>query len=145
MIPEPQLDNLRTLFLNNILNGGTGSSFHLYTNNVLQAPTVELTDLVEATFDGYTPPTALTDWIAGIEPTTGRPCVVRTGSTIFACTGLTDLPQTVYGFYVLSSTGLLAAWEPLPVPLTVGVIGAIVDPDSFIVWNDSFQDQPPNV
>jgi len=144
MVPDDQMGNLQDLFNTNILNGGTGSSFHLYTNNVLLTPAIRSTDLAEATFDGYSALTALDAWIRRNDPVTGRPMSMLTDETVFICTGDTDVPQVVYGYYVLSDTGLLAAVEKLPTPITIHGNGDAFLCPTQIIWNASFQDNPGN-
>lgn len=141
MIPEEQMGNLRNLFLTNILNGGTGSSFHLFTNNVLLSPTIALADLDEATFDGYSAQTSLTTWFEGTDPFTGRAMdILQFTPTDWAVGGDTDLPQVIYGWYVVSETGLLAHVSKLKQPIPVTAEGQLVRVDPSFMWNVSFQD-----
>jgi len=140
MITEAQIGNLEDLFTSNILNGGTGSDLRLYTNNVLLTPQVDLPDLNEATFDGYSPLTGNSSWIRRTDPETGRPVNLNTDTPLQIVSGTTDLPQVIYGFYVVSSTGLLASVNAFAVPIVLNANGDAFMPDVKILWNRSFQD-----
>jgi hypothetical protein len=141
MIPDAQVGNMHDQFNLNELNGGTGSDFRLYQNNVLLTPQVALGDLTEATFDGYTPLLANSDWIRRTDPDTGRAASLNPSIPLQIVTGTTDLPQVIYGWYVVTSTGLLATVNKFPQPVALNANGDAWMPDVKMLFNNSVQDQ----
>jgi len=140
MIPDVQVGNIHDQFNTNELNGGTGSDFRLYQNNVLLSPQVALADLTEATFDGYTPLTANSDWIRRTDPDSGRAASMNPSIPLQIVSGITDLPQVIYGWYVVTSTGLLATVNAFPHPIVLNANGDAFMPDVRMLFNDSVQD-----
>jgi len=99
-----------------------GSEIMLFVNNITPTENTVIGDLTEATFDGYArldaeaPPMA-----SALDPTTGDQRVTvnePAGGWRWETSGLTDLPQTIYGFALISG-GVLRGIEMLPVPLVL--------------------------
>jgi hypothetical protein len=97
-----------------------GHSLRLYQNNYVITRDTILSDLVEATFNGY----------AAINPTWGSPfqngvedVIAGSVSTFTAGGGLIG-PQTIYGYYFLDNVGNYSWGETFPGgPTTIAVIG----------------------
>ncbi len=142
MIPNGQMGNLQDLFISNIMNGGTGSSLHLFTNNVLLTPTIALGDLTEATFGGYDFDNPHDDWLKVVDSIVHRGSIVLPANVNFVVTSGDDLPQVIYGYYVVSDTGELAAVERLPAPIVLSEIYQGFTIDVHFVFNASIQDNP---
>jgi len=97
-----------------------GTEVMLFTNNITPTENTVIGDLTEATFDGYArldaeaPPMA-----SGIDPLTGDQRVTvnePAGGWRWETSGVTDLPQTIYGFAVVSggvSRGIELLAEPI--------------------------------
>lgn len=79
-----------------------GVKVHLFQNNIVPTPATILTDLVEATFDGYAASAAVT-WGSVVVDPAGNAVVYGDAKT-FTMTGSTT-PNTVYGYYVTNSAG----------------------------------------
>lgn len=84
--------------------------------------------LTEATFDGYAAktPTAGAQQVA-VDPVTGEQIVTLVepvGGWRWVSSGVTNLPQTIYGFYLVDNAGtaLLGA-EKLDTPVTITASG----------------------
>jgi hypothetical protein len=141
MIPLAQRGNLIELFRTNILIGSTGSTYGLFQNNVLPSPTIVLGDLVEADFDGYTRVGGNTDWNTGTDPVSGRPMSALANPNMFyAVTGDANLPQVIYGFFILMDTGALANVTRFKQPLPLTQVGNLVPCPTSFLWNNVFQD-----
>ncbi len=142
MIPNGQMGNLQDLFVTNIMNGGTGSSLHLFTNNVLLTPTIVIGDLTEATFGGYDFDNPHDDWLKVVDSDVHRGSVVLPANVSFVVTSGDDLPQVIYGYYVISDTGELAAVERLPHPIVLSEIYQGFTIPVHFTFNSSIQDNP---
>jgi len=91
------------------LNAALDVEIHLAKNAFTESPSRVLGDFTEADFDGYAAlakdpaaPTVVTD------PATGDQIITLpdpAGGWAFATTGVTNLPQTIYGYYLTDSTG----------------------------------------
>lgn len=81
----------------------------LFKNEVTVNMNTILGDLTEADFDGYAArDIAANAWPQSVDPATGDSMLdARPDSTPFLweTTGVTDLPQTIYGWAVVDSTG----------------------------------------
>jgi hypothetical protein len=82
-------------------------------------------DLTLADFDGSTPLAAsATGGLVGIDPITGDQIITikdPAGGWRWETTGLTNLPQTIYGYALIDNAGatlLAAALFPDPIPLS---------------------------
>src|SRR5213595_2935974 len=71
MLPQPQIDNLATQFLNGPLNGGAGADVRLFTNNVTPSASTVIGDLIEPTAKGYAPAGPHTDYYKTVDSDTG--------------------------------------------------------------------------
>jgi len=142
MIPNGQMGNLQDLFVTNIMNGGTGSTLHLFKNNLLSSPTVGIGDFVEADFDGYSTDGPHTDWLKVVDPDVHRGSIVLPTETLQTVVGNTNLPQVIYGYYVVGNTGELCCWEHFKVPVQLSEIYQGFTPDVHFVFNESIQDNP---
>ena len=105
---------------------------HLATNGFTPGPTLTVADFTEATFDGY----AVLDADVGpqqnfVDPLSGNRVVQLlepAGGWHWATTGITDLPQSIYGYFVTDNGDTVlygCARFDLPVPLTAS--GQAVD------------------
>jgi len=87
-----------------------------------------VSDLTYADFDGSTPLAVElgTQQVAN-DPATGEQIVTLVeplGGWRWETTGLTNLPQTVYGYALLTEASAeLLAVEPLPAPITLSEVG----------------------
>lgn len=90
-------------------------------------------DLTLATFDGSTEKTVpLGSQEVGVDPLTGQQIITivpPAGGWRFVSTGVTNLPQTIYGFCLYDSTGPgpLLACELLPTPISIVASGQQID------------------
>jgi hypothetical protein len=107
---------------------------HLAINGFTPGPNLVVADFVPATFDGYAPLDAdvgpqqdFVDAATGyrvvqlLEPAAGWHWVT---------TGLTDLPQVIYGFYVTNNAdAVLYGCERFATPITLTASGQGIDID----------------
>jgi len=96
-----------------------GGEVRLYTNAIVLDSDVALTDLTEATFDGYMEKPVGT-WFPAALAEDGYVSVEAPGVQ-FVATGTTK-PETVQGYYLtdMAGTKLLAVWA-LDAPIAMGV------------------------
>lgn len=105
---------------------------HLALNAFTPGPALVIADFTPATFDGYAP----IDGEVGpqqefVDPVSGQRVVQLIEPLAgwhWETSGVTALPQTVYGFYVANNAGTVlygCARLPVPVPLTAA--GQAVD------------------
>jgi len=109
----------------------------LFKNDVQPNVDTELGDFEEADFDGYTEKGwSSDDWNYGVDPVSGNQILEPkpTGaSAVWEVTGETDIPQTVYGFYLTDNAGttLIGARRfNTPVVLTGPATGKVVRLDA---------------
>jgi hypothetical protein len=82
-------------------------------------------DLTFASFDGSTAksPTVATDWQVGTDPATNEQLITApepAGGWRWEVTGVTNLPQSIYGFALLTAASAeLLAVEKLAAPVTL--------------------------
>ena len=81
-----------------------GNLVHLFTNNIVPAPTDTLGMYTEATYSGYgavspSPWTAASGGSGGTSSAPGSPCVFNPGTLV--------APQDCYGWYLTDDGGLL--------------------------------------
>jgi hypothetical protein len=100
----------------------------LYQNDVAIDENLVLGDLTAADFDGYAAiasPNAAGQ--VAVDPVTGDQIVTvneAAGGWRWETTGLTNLPQTIFGFALTNAAGaVLLAIEALPVPVTLTASG----------------------
>jgi len=104
----------------------------LFMNNVNVNEDLVIGDLTPATFDGYAPIAgAIGAQESGFNPATGEQVItikVPAGGYRWETTGVTNLPQTIYGFALTDSTGanLLGA-ELLTTPVVLNAVGQVID------------------
>jgi hypothetical protein len=97
---------------------------HLAKAAFVPGPSLDPATLTEADFDGYTAK-AITAGSQDVytDPTTGLITVelkAPVGGWHWALTGITNLPQTIYGWYVLDSAGTVLYGSGLvPSPITL--------------------------
>jgi len=89
-------------------------------------------DLTLATFTGSTPISCVAGTQeSGIDPITGQQVVTikpPAGGFRWACTAGTGLPQTIYGFALLSHSGAaLVAMQAFDTPITITDVGDQID------------------
>ena len=91
------------------------------------APTLQASDLTLASFTGGDPKSITAGNQTKIfDSTTGRRGILLVepaGGLNFVCTGLTGLPQTVYGYALLKADGTLIATALLDTPQTIVAVG----------------------
>jgi hypothetical protein len=85
-------------------------------------------DLTLATFDGSVPIAGVGGaQLTGEDPATGDQIVTikePAGSWRWVTTGVTNLPQTIYGYALINNAGnVLYATQLLPAPLTLNAVG----------------------
>lgn len=119
MLPQPQINNLVDQFVAGPLNGGAGSEIKLFVNDHHPSASTVLADLTEASWGGYSAAGPTSSWFAFDDPETGLRTVDITATALYTATTGVDLPQVVYGFFVVSDGGELAAAQRLPQPLTM--------------------------
>lgn len=96
----------------------------LAKNDFTPGPGLTLTDLTQADFSGYSS-RALADGAQpeSLDPATGDVLVdllPTDGNWLYETTGLTHLPQTIYGFYVTNEDGdALYCAERLETPINL--------------------------
>lgn len=106
----------------------TANKIALVIANFVPTETLVVGDLTLADFDGATPIAGATGaQQAGVDPATGEQLVTikpPAGGYRWETTGVTNLPQTVYGYALLDNagTGLLAT-ALLPTPVTLDAVG----------------------
>jgi len=101
--------------------------------NAAFVPSTELAigDLSIADFDGSTPKAlGVGTQLCGFDPTTGEQVITMkdpAGGLVWETTGVTNLPQTIFGFAMTNDDGtVLLASELLPEPVTLTAAGQIV-------------------
>lgn len=106
--------------------------------------TLDVATLTEADFTGYTAktPTAGVQNVY-VDPVTGLitvGLVAPVGGWNFETTGVGNLPQTIYGWYVTNSAGTVLYGSGLlttPIPLTASGQGFEIPPPIFAFSNNS--------
>ena len=78
----------------------------LFQNNVAETEAYTSTDLTEATFTGYA---AVTLTGSSATVTAGAPSSIAWPQVTFTCSAATS--QSIYGYHITSSTGILIAME----------------------------------
>lgn len=105
----------------------------LFMNSVTPNEDMILADLTLATFDGHTEKTvAAGAQEAAVDPISGQQLITVpdiVGGWRWQTTGITNLPQTIYGFCLYDSTGPgpLLGVELLPTPITLTAAGQEVN------------------
>jgi len=138
MIPTNTiLDRLATLLATDattLAHATLAVHVHLFVNTATPGPGSVVGDFTEATFDGYAPLDAdVGPQQEFVDPITGNRVVQLIeplGGWHWETTGVTDLPQTVYGFFVTDNADTVlygAARLDDPFPLTAS--GQAVDVD----------------
>jgi len=95
-------------------------------------PDLVIGDLVEADFDGYTPlAKAGTSPVVTTDPATGDK-IIRlpdpAGGWNWATTGVTNLPQTIYGFAVMNEAEtVILCSETFDTPIVLTAVNQVVD------------------
>lgn len=110
----------------------TANVIILYQNNVAVSPNTVMADLTEATFQGYAAiPGASGPQLTVLDPSTGQWVIVikaPAGGYIFVCTGLSNVPQTIYGYALVDHTKTtLLGVQPFPAPIRINTILDFVD------------------
>jgi len=114
------------------LGADPANKVHLYMNNVTPAESSILADFTEASFDGHTAiPTATDAQACGIDPATADSVIdliPGAGGFRWETSGMTNLPQTIYGYYLTDSTSatLLAA-QRFATPVTLTETGQAIN------------------
>lgn len=121
---------------------------HLFKTDVQPNQDSEPADFVEADFDGYAAiGFGATDWNTGVEPVSGNLVIEPPPDGValqWECSGDTDLPQTIYGFYLTNETNDVvygARRFDVPINLTTPGSGKIIRLDRPV----SFQFNPSDV
>lgn len=92
------------------LNKSSGSAnlMILFQNPATPGPQMVMADFTEADFDGYAARDVLYDGLPeSIDPVTGDILISvppETTAYLWETTGLTNLPQTIYGYAIVNST-----------------------------------------
>jgi len=116
------------------INQGDGNTLNLIKADFTPGRTTDTSMLTLATFDGYAAKTSTITPNVGRDPSNGDFLVeipAPAGGWVFEVTGLTGLPQTIYGVTVTgvdSSDTWASAKFPVPVVLTT--VGDLVRVDS---------------
>ncbi len=129
MLPQPQIDNLATQFLNGPLNGGAGADVRLFTNNVTPSASTVIGDLIEPTATGYAPAGPHTDYYKTVDSDTGLTMLTQDNVANFHFTDGDDLPIVCYGWFLVSDGGALAYAEKFANPRSVMIEGATLGVD----------------
>jgi hypothetical protein len=106
-----------------------GAKVHLYQNNYVPTPSMDLTSFITADYDGYVP-IAVGTWDAPYVAVDG---VVHIGasSLFFAMTGAVT-PNTIYGAYITDTAGtglLFAVLFDAPIPMVSATSALFYQPD----------------
>lgn len=94
-------------------------------------------DLTEADFGGYAAIAAIVgNQLASIDPLTNERLAemkIPAGGWRFACTALTNCPQTIFGAYLLNDAGTqIYGSALLPAPMVIDTIAQFIDIDSVV-------------
>jgi len=88
-------------------------------------------DLTVADFDGGDPLEVTTGAQAeGLDPLTADAVITLSppvGGFRWEVTGTTNLPQTIYGFALVTDAGVLLACQTLPEPITLTAVNQFID------------------
>lgn len=110
-------------YLDDIL--GDNLILKLYSNNVTPVVTNVAADFTEVVGGGYASKTLLSvDW----STTLANPSVATQGAQNFTFTGATSAPGTIYGYFVVTSSGVLRWAERFAagvVPFTP-IVGSLI-------------------
>ena len=112
-------------------------NLHLSKSNFTPNQDRVVADFTEANFDGYSAiQSVLGAQDALTDPLTNERIVrmkIPAGGWHWAVSGLTHLPQTIYGFYLTDSTNA-ALWgcNLFPEPIPLQAVGQFVDIDDLI-------------
>lgn len=103
-----------------------GATTHLYKNNFVPVPGMDLTSLVEADFTGYAAGSAVTWGTPGFLP--GGPAVVTGNLQTFTVGATPTVFNTIYGYYMVdvAGTGLLFARQ-FDAPIVLSGPAQIID------------------
>lgn len=99
---------------------------------------LEVDDLTYASFDGGEPKAPDSNPQNITSPSTGMPGLLLrepAGGFNYVCSGTTDLPQTVYGWAVIDSGGLLAFCDLLDEPVVISEVGDFVTLSAILGYN----------
>jgi hypothetical protein len=106
--------------------GWLAATCGLYQNNFQPVPTMTLGSLVEASFTGYSMSSAITWGTPGFLPS--GPAVVTGDTKTFRVGATPTVFNTIYGYYIVDSTGLLLiAARLFDSPIVLSAAGQIIE------------------
>ncbi len=110
----------------------TPNKMLLAQNNFNPAESTTLSDITEASFDGHTAISlGASPMTEGYDPTTDASKIdlkIPAGGFRWRTTGVTNLPQTIYGYYLTDSTGaVLLASAKFSTPMVLTVVNQVID------------------
>jgi len=108
------------------LNTGTGSTVHLFVNDIHPDPDTVVGDFTEPTWTGYDATPLHDDWGELLDSDTNNWCLVPGTSASFHTNDPVSPPDTVYGYYVLDGAGDLVNSHRFTTPWTVADPGDTV-------------------
>ena len=110
----------------------TGNNLKLYKADFVEDEALTAASLTEATFDGYAAIVGSTGaQLTGVDPVTNEQLVTikePIGGWRWTVSGITDLPQTIYGFGLqITGAGALLAVERFDQPITLTEAGQEIE------------------
>ncbi len=147
MIPSTVLQLAETALLaadTATLAAATALHVHLAKAAFVPTPGLDPATLVEADFVGYAAIAIVTGaQLHFIDPVTGLRTIELkepAGGLHFATTGITNLPQTIFGWWVTDDTDVVlygSGLLPVPIPLAISGQGFDLPPMRFAFLNNS--------
>jgi len=98
----------------------------LFINDYQPIPTTLIADLTVATFTDYANIASVADAIEGTDPATLDELVIFPSVLVWTV-GAAPTPQTVFGYFLLSETGILIGAGRLATPIDISAAGQIVE------------------
>ena len=110
----------------------TANKMVLFKNNIVPNENTVYADLTLADFSGYADKSGIAGaQTRGVDPATGDQLIIigaPVGGYIYECTGMVNVPQTIYGYALVDHTNTtLIAVQTLPTPVTIAAPGNIID------------------
>lgn len=138
MIPSQVMVNyMNALLAGDLVRWGStlpNVEVRLSKSDFVPSAALSLADVTEATFDGYGSPAMLIPFGAQnviLDSDTGRVGILMkepTGGIKWIVTGTTELPQTIYGWYLYDITADALVWsELLPTPIPLTAVGNVIE------------------
>jgi len=107
------------------LSNTTGSKVHLFKNDAEMTSEISLDDLTEADFDGYGAAGPIDNWLTGLDPEGDGKLIYVDSAVSYITTGETNLPQTIYGFYITADDDSLVYARKWTTPITLDEEGDV--------------------